>query len=619
MKFRCESHVAALAFTLMTSAAWPQALVPLPPPTQPLARTFVPNHLYFMKPDGDNRNDGLTPATAWRGPGGAEFQNSPCCGNTPVHTIECGDVILMNTGNYVGTAPAGADSNSGGFVGDIRNDYANINPASCPSTTGGIDDQGGINFVLVLCAGPDVMSCKVTAADLEAFRVAKGHWAFSGIWATQNIDGRGGCFTGVNASPTQGQTEHYQAFINSITSVCDLSGYGSGGGAGPAGFDQIAVVGSVAFDSAWSISDFCGSGVSLFPGDPDTSPGTHIYVSQYFGAYNSNHQRSSDSKECNASFRGGDHPHTDGEGMIFDTYAAGYTTPGSWNKSAVLENAVIWHSGNDCIQSFPQGDGLTNEQGQYYVLNTTCYANDQDPRAGCNGELQLHAVYPTGTSLYQIRNNIFFATLTSCGGAGNSVTHPGIGLISGAVSMDAYQVTIQDPCCSVDPRSHPLDDTRIDVSNNWIWQSAGTTTNVVGPPNTYIVDMLFPGNCPTEPTFTPPCFNAPWHFGINTYGNPGLTNPAALFSTTPDCTGYVFVTTCMNEKYGVYDKVKPTIAPLTMGYQKPGPCLNDATDPRALRYPKWLKGIVGVLAIDGFVAGSRLQQREGLATKPCNM
>ena len=46
--------LAALAFTLMTSASWAQ-IVPVPVPTQPITRTFTPLHLYFVDPTAGGR------------------------------------------------------------------------------------------------------------------------------------------------------------------------------------------------------------------------------------------------------------------------------------------------------------------------------------------------------------------------------------------------------------------------------------------------------------------------------------------------------------------------------------------------------------------------------------
>ena len=173
------------------------------------------------------------------------------------------------------------------FVPGTPNDFGTV--SSCPSTSGGIDGTGGIYFAIVLCAGPDMMSCKINGGAFEAIRIAQSNWSVQGFWATQNTNAQGGCFI----AEQDNSVKRYAAFINDIASVCDLAGFGSsgggcGGGQGNCGFDQAAAVGVVSFDAANSISAFCGSGVSFIPTNPDTSPGTHIYIGQYFGSNNSN-------------------------------------------------------------------------------------------------------------------------------------------------------------------------------------------------------------------------------------------------------------------------------------------------------------------------------------------
>ena len=527
---------------------------------------FTPLHLYFIDNAlGSDGNDGTAPVS-----GGG---HGPWL--TPNHSVVCGDVILVKAG-----------SNSGGWTGG---QWGTV--SGCPSTSAGIDGNGGIQFAVVLCAGATLGTCNFNGGGNEAFRIDKSHWAVEGFNATQNTNAQGSCFSAENdANPVQ----KYVAFINDIAAVCDLAGFSSSGDGcvGCGGFDLIAAVGVVSFDGANSIQSLCGSGISFIPGNPDNSvTGTHIYVSQYFGSSNSN--RLIGGSECTASGLT-NNPHSDGEGLIFDTYGAGSTTPGNWNVPAVVENAVIWNSGNDCIQAFPQGNGTTNDQGQYIVLHITCYANEQDARAACAGELHWNGIYPTGTGNYKTNNSIFFMTVTSCGGAGTFN-------ISGAAELDAESghVTI-------------LDATRIDVSNNWIWQSHAPTSSTVGPPNTFVVDnTTHPQGSGCDNSGSPPCFNAVWHFGTNTYGDPGMTNPSALFTTSPDCSAYTNVQDCMQTGFGVYAKVTPTIAPTTMGYQPVSACAPNTN------YPTWLKGIV-YLRASGYTAGATITEKAGLATKPCN-
>jgi hypothetical protein len=98
-----------------------------------------------------------------------------------------------------------------------------------------------------------------------------------------------------------------------------------------------------------------------------------------------------------------------------------------------------------------------------------------------------------------------------------------------------------------------------------------------------------------------------WAWGTNVYNNPGLTNPYALPTTAADCTGFTSTVDCMLTKYNVYNNVKPTIAPLTIGYQPPSTTC--APDPL---FPTWLKGIVYLR-----VTGSTITQNKGMITKPC--
>ena len=89
---------------------------------------FTALHTYFMSPSGSDSNNGLTAATAWA---------------TPNHAVNCGDVIIAAAGSY-------PDLQSWGTVGN------------CPSTSGGIDGNGGVYFATLLCGGSYVGACDIT-------------------------------------------------------------------------------------------------------------------------------------------------------------------------------------------------------------------------------------------------------------------------------------------------------------------------------------------------------------------------------------------------------------------------------------------------------------------------
>jgi hypothetical protein len=520
------------------------------------SRPFTPLHTYYMAPNGHDSNNGTSPSTPWA---------------TPRHNVVCGDVIIAAAGSY-----------SGGWQGGKWGTVSN-----CPSTTGGIDGAGGIYFAVLLCGGSDVMSCRQNGGNFEAFRIDQGHWAVEGWWGTQSTSGNGSCFSGENDTTLQ----QYIAFINNIASVCDLGGFSTSGGpcSGCGSFDHIAAVGIVSYNAANSISAFCGSGAGFIPGNPDSSTGTHIFISQYFGYYNTNAPGG-----CTVSGNP-TYPHSDGEGLIFDTYGAGYTTSG-FNKPVVAENMVIWHSGNSCIQAFPQGDGSTNDKAQYTIRNVTCYANGQDPLANCampgaaGGELFLNGIYPAiaGGGSYTVTNSIFLATMGACGNSpGNLPTAGQPANFMGALltGSAAHVVTLTDP--------------PINISGNYLWSSYLPTNTSDVQANVYVVNNSGGG----------PVFGAPWVFGTNTYNDPGLASPTSLPAATPNCTGYTNVSSCMNTKYSVYAHITPTIAPTTIGYQPPSvTCGSDAL------FPPWLKGIVYL-----HWTGSAVVQNFDLVTLPCGL
>jgi hypothetical protein len=518
-------------------------------------RSFSALHIYFITPTGNDKNSGTSLATAWA---------------TPKHNIVCGDVIIVQAGNYT------------------KNEFGITNwgvPSDCPSTSGGIDGTGGIYFAVVLCGGADLMSCKVTPPGTgEAFRIDQSNWAVEGFWATASTAGNGCYIASGNVGTV---TNHHVAFINDIASTCGLSGFAtSGGGFALASFDQTAAVGVIAYNGANSLQGFvCGSGISFIPGNgPDTSSGTHVFVGAAFAYKN---QNASGAKECKISSGiNADTPHSDGEGIIFDSWAAGYTNNQGYNYQGVVEQSVIWANGNNALQAFPQGAGQnknTNDRAQVIWTGNTTYGNGQDPRAICGGEMYLNQVYPQGKGEYQVTNNIFLATTKTCGDRG-------IWPVYGAVvnGNGATGIVLAPPS--------------VTVSGNWIFNNVPPTANGSGGKNTHVWNLPSPGKA----TWLFGADKATWLFGTNTYADPGLAGPAFLPSAAPDCAGRQNVTDCMLNKYGVYNAIRPTTAPTTVGYQPPTSCRPDEL------YPTYLKGIV-YLHWDGI----GLTEVDGLLTKPC--
>ena len=231
--------------------------------TQTGVYNFTALHTYYLSPTGSDAANGLTTATAWA---------------SPNHAVQCGDVIIAQPGNYT---PAYSPFGSGSW-GTV---------STCPSTSGGIDGNGGVYFATLLCGGTDVMSCNIqNSLSGEPFRVDKSNWAVEGFYAKNALAST--CFSAVSSTTT---TIHHVAFINDIGIGCQLAAidtysYQATASCGLlcGGVDQTAIVGAIAFNAA-SGSSVCGSGISIipFPG-PDTSAGTHVYLSGVYSYNNVN-------------------------------------------------------------------------------------------------------------------------------------------------------------------------------------------------------------------------------------------------------------------------------------------------------------------------------------------
>ena len=487
---------------------------------------FTALHTYYISPTGDDGNAGTSPNAAWA---------------TPKHGVQCGDVIIAAAGSYT------KGQFGGGSWGQVT---------GCPSTTGGIDGTGGVDFAVLLCAGPDMTSCKVDGGDVEVFRVDSSNWAIEGFAGTQAATANQGgwavaCYS---ATSETSATQHHVAFINDIASGCDAAGFGTYSFTGPGGgVDQYALVGAIAYDASPSQGGggICGSGISIIPvNGPDTSPGTHIFVAGAFSYKNINAPMGAG---CN----------TDGEGLIFDSWGVQ-----PYKYQAVAEQNVFWANGGPGYEAFPQGNGSSDDQATIVVFDNTSYGNYQDPLHVGSGDLMLNQVYPT-TASYTLTNNIFEATQASSAG----------GTVYGAA------IDCRNGCPA----------NVLAVAGNYIWNSHPPTTTTSGGANT---QAWYSGMDQGA--------NFPW--GMNTFGDPGLANPGALPGGAPDCSGSKNVTDCMNTKYSVAANVAPKGGAAGKGYQPPGACTADKY------YPTWLKGIV-YLSWNG----STLTENEGLITRPCDM
>jgi hypothetical protein len=491
---------------------------------------FTPLHVYYISSSGNDANAGTSPSKAWA---------------TPKHPVQCGDVIIVAAGSYGQGWTFGV--NSWGAV------------SNCPSTTGGIDGKGGIYFATLLCAGPYVTSCSVNGGASEAFRVTMSNWAVEGFTATQNSTATGGCYS---ASSNTTATLHHIAFINDIAINCDYAGFDTYSWTSPGGVDQTAIVGAIAYNGSPSTGGggICGSGVSIIPVDgPDTSAGTHVFVAGYFGYKNIN---ASSGAGCN----------TDGEGLIFDSWACNHYT-----RQGVAEQNVWWYNGGPGFEVFP--NCLTNgDRANVYVFNNTSYGNAEDPKhTGSSSDLLLQNIAPSSDygSSYSVSNNIVVSTEATSGNAGKAPVYTAaFWLTNGSTSL-------------------------VSAKGNYFWQSNPGKVTTAGNPNT---DVWASGAHNTTS----------FPFGTNTYQNPSLANPKGLPTQAPNCSSYTNTTACMNEGYNVAADLRagaggPPVSNLS-GYLAPGPC---ATDPF---FPTWLKGVVFLQR-----NGSAITESAGLITQPCGM
>lgn len=524
-------------------------------------RTFTALHTYYISATGSNSNNCLTITTSCADISAAGLAS-----------VKCGDVILVASGTYTNS---------------IINENAPT-VGLCPSTSGGVTGSGGVYFAIVLCAGTDVMSCKVntTSSGGSAWWVNTSNWAVEGFWSSTPIDASN-CYIANNAN-TGGTPIHHVAFINDIASQCGDAGFASsGGGSATGSSDQTAAVGVVAWNAANSQNGGaeCGSAISWIPSNgPDTSAGTHVYTAGAFLGYNSN-TGAPGSPGC--LIAGG---HSDGEGIILDTWGAGYTTSGYLYQS-VIEQSVIWHSGGSSVQIFPQANAAANDKTQYFIESNTLYAGDQDASGNgiCEADLQLHGISPntspTTSSIYDVQKNIVLATFNTCGNLG----------VNPSYAADAF------PELSASLVGKP-----ITIANNYIWNSATPTSNVYNTTNNNF--YLDTGSGSRAASFP---------FGTNTYSDPGLTSITSLWSTAPDCTGYTDVTTCMNIKYTVSAFVRPTIASTSLGYQAPSSCSTLTLSNGTSSFPSYLNSVVMLLA-SGFTNGATITQHKNvLINQPC--
>lgn len=489
--------------------------------------------VHFISPTGRDGASGLTPATAWA---------------TPNHSMHCGDVIIAVSGVYT------SSFSNWGMV------------SNCPSTTGGIDGTGGINFAVLLCAGPDLGSCPVNPPSGSAFDIPKNNWAVEGFNMSTATNAKAMFADACSVKATQ----HHVAFINNIVHG---SGYGflSGPCANSFSNDYLASVGNIIQNAnAWSGgAAFCGAALDIVvPHAFDANPGTHIFVSGNFVYGNVGPTPLSNCA-------------TDIEGMMADTWdqMGGYTEQSVWSNNIIYDNAG-WG-----FHLFNQGKTKTSPT--FKIYNNTFYNNNVNipsPGAFESAELDLSSG-DTGW-IVSVQNNLIRTGAARASG--------------GTVILAIYAglTTTQTP--------QPI------VSSNTLWGTAPICLGVCAPSR----DQPIVASCCKRPGYIP---------GSNNYADPLYTNTTDLLANwvgAPNCSSFLSTDACLG--WSLSSQTARSLTPIGdliptapgtsgQGYQgASATCVT--TGPLASDYPAWLKGVVYL-----HWNGTALTENAGLVTKPCGM
>ena len=494
------------------------------------SHSFIALHTYFMAPNGNDASAGTSTATAWK---------------TPNHPLQCGDVIIAAPGNYPRLQTWGAVSN-------------------CPSTTGGIDGTGGVNFATVLCAG-NVGACTIINPPgglTYGVWVDNSNWAVEGWAVSQGYNAGNSGFAYV-IDGTGSTNVHHVAFINDIAYNNASAVFSQDNGqSGVAGSDYWAVIGMIAQNSAGRNDGYYDAAIDVIGiANHDTAPGTHIFVSQNFAINN-------------LQTTGGN---SDGEGMMIDTIDFhGYS------QQIVFKNNINYITDRFGLQVFYQG--YSQNAANIKIYNNTFFdSNAGTNTAGCGnqGDINIQSTGPSLPWLISIFNNIAKENAATMGGSGCNV----YALMKGG----NYVGTV-------------IGGSGIENIFN------GLATSCPASCNSPRDDVVSYGG----------------GYGTNIYVNPVFKNTADLLANhtgVPNCNGFTNTVACMGWNYAsqtaaplsVIDDLTPTASGVTgKGYQPPSSCAPDAD------YPTWLKGVV-YLQASGFADGATITESEGLMTKPCGM
>lgn len=542
------------------------------PPTSGDVTFTLPtgDSLHFITTSGNGGsdvNDGLAPTV-----GGG---HGPWL--TPNHALHCGDVILaQGASNY-----------------DFTNFSSNFGAVTnCPSTTGGIDGNGGIYFVTLLCAGSSVGDCGIppsgcAGANAAAMNINANNWAVEGWKVSLGYKPDPSPCTGfgiaVDTSAGPGVLHHI-AMINNIATF-NASGFtansmGANAGSG-FGVDYWAIVGNIAQDSAGRCDGFYDAAIDVIgTKNFDTVAGTHYLVDGNF-SYNNQQGKGSGSTVCPSSGA------SDGESYMFDTLDALSTS----NKIVFRNNFGVL-SERFGLQIFYQALSVTSLP--LFVYNNTLFASmaESNSTPATMSTFGDYDIQSTGASLpwvISVYNNIAKENWA------NGTTGTG---------DNTYALMI---------------------GGNYTTTTIGNTgSNPSGSENIFKGKMTSCTASFCDGGNNAASFGTSGNLGVNTYTDPLFNNESDLLTNRigpPNCSGFTNTAACLGWNYRtqtatnpsfIYDLIPNCASCSGKGVQLPkAACETSDSD-----YPSWLKGI-NYMTASGYTLGATITVHLGLSNRPC--
>jgi hypothetical protein len=515
---------------------------------------FTPLHTYFLATAADGGNDsnsGTDTAHPWL---------------TPNHSVVCGDVILAKPSTSY--APVNFVTGKWGTV------------SGCPSTTGGIDGAGGINFVTLLCAGTFPGACAGTIPTAinpnYFFFVSANNWAVEGwtVTAFYTTTGAGFCYA-IDGTTTK---IHHVAFINDICSNAASATFVQDNGVQSTtiGGDYWAVIGMIAQNAAGRCDGFWDAALDIIGiVDWDTNAGTHILFDQNF-AFPAPQSASG----CNNG------SNTDGEAMMFDTLDAH-----AYSQRIVARNNILGRAEKFGMQIFYAEEAGPPANGKTPVLvvyNNTLWNNNvgSNSTSGgggwCNAAVGDINIQMGGVVNVTVINNIALTVVASpnCGAADYALLFGGAGTTGVTIGGTGVENILK-----------------------------GHETSCGGTCDAGNNEIAFNGLSIGTDIYVDPAFNNTTDFLNNQMGVPNCS----AFTNTVACMGWNHLTQTAINPSVIYDMTATCAQCVGKGYQPPPrQCAADSD------YPPWLKGI-NYLTASGWTNGATIVENWGLSAKPCGL